>query len=163
MRQITSLKHFAALLGAAAILAAPTVSLAGEEHLEFKLITRGVDVKTVNAPNIDGRMLGAGNFFGVAFFKDGRIAAKEFIDEFDYLKADGTGRGYSTYTFEDGSTITASYVYEEKGGKLHGDYTILSGTGRYDKATGTGGFDSLPTKWPGGTYLFDSKFDVKTP
>src|SRR4029450_4029382 len=100
MRQITSLKHFAALLGAATILAVPTTSLAGEEHLEFKLVTRGIDVKTVNAAHIDGRMLGAGNFFGVALFKDGRIAAKEFIDAFDYLKADGTGRGYSTYTFE---------------------------------------------------------------
>lgn len=162
MTRVTALKRFPAMLVAATILTLPTALLAGQEHLEFKLVTRGVDVKTVKAGNIDGRELGAGNFFGVAFFKDGRIAAKEFIDAFDYLNADGTGRGYSTYTFEDGSTITASYVYEDKGGKLHGDYTILSGTGRYDKATGTGKFDSLPTKW-NGAYLFDAAFDVKTP
>jgi hypothetical protein len=154
--------YVSAFLGAAA-LAPASGSFAGEQVLEFKLITHGVDVKEVQAPNIEGRVLGTGNLFGVAFFKDGRIAAKDFVGGYDTLKGEGRYWGYSTYTFEDGSSINASYVAESKGGKFHGDYTILSGTGMYDKATGTGSFDALPTKWTDGAFLFDGKFDVKTP
>ncbi len=147
----------------ASILLAPSLALAGEQVLEFKLVTKGTDMKMVQAANIEGRTLGVGNLFGVAFFKDGRVAAKEFVGGFDTLKGQGRYWGYSTYTFEDGSTITASYVAGVSGGKFHGDYTILSGTGLYDKATGTGTFDGLPTKWQDGASLFDGKFNVKTP
>jgi hypothetical protein len=147
----------------ASMLFASSAAFAGEQVLEFKLVTKGTDVKVVQAPNVEGRALGAGNLFGVAFFKDGRVATKEFVGGFDTLKGEGKYWGYSTYTFEDGSSITASYVAEAKGDKFHGDYSILSGTGLYDKATGTGTFDGLPTKWQDGAFLFDGKLDIKTP
>ena len=54
-------------------------ALAGEQVLEFKLVTTGVDVKVFEAPDIDGQTLSAGKYFGVAYFKDGRIAVKNFI------------------------------------------------------------------------------------
>jgi len=69
-------------------------------------------------------------------------------------------RGFSTYTFEDGSSISASY-WEYKDGKAHGDYTILSDTGAYANATGTGSFDSVPAKFKGAG-LLDGKFVIKT-
>jgi hypothetical protein len=151
------------LVSAAALFATPTAPLAGEQNLEFKFVVMPTDVKVAQAPNIDGQVLSAGKFFGVAYFKDGRVAVKDFISAGDLMKGLGPIKGYSTYTFEDGSAITASYTGEIKETGLHGDYTILSGTGLYDKATGTGSFDSVPTKWKDGATLLTGKFDVKTP
>jgi hypothetical protein len=151
------------LVSAAALFAVPAGAVAGEQHLEFKFVTLPIDVKSVEAPNIAGQRLSAGKFFGVAYFSDGRIAVKDFISASDLLKGSGSIRGYSTYTFEDGSSITASFIAELKQTGLRGTYTILSGTGAYDKATGTGNFDSVPTKFKDGATLFNGKFDVKTP
>jgi hypothetical protein len=147
----------------AAVLLAPSAALAGEQTLEFKLVTRALDAKMVQAANLNGRTVGAGMYFGVAFFKDGRVAAKDFVTESDTLNGVGKFSGYSTYTFEDGSSITASFAAESTPVKFHGDYTILSGTGLYKDATGTGSFDGLPTKWQDGAFLYDGKFNVKTP
>ena len=99
---------------------------------------------------------------GVAFFKDGRVASKDFIITADFRNGSGPFKGYSTYTFEDGSTITASFTGERKPGEAHGIYTIVSGTGTYADATGTGSFDSVPTKFKD-AILYNGKFDVKTP
>jgi len=156
-------KYLGALLSAAAFFASPLVALAGEQTLEFKLVTKGIDVKSVQAPNIEGQVLLAGNFFGVAYFKDGRVAVKDFIGEADLLKGKGSFKGYSTYTFEDGATLTLSYVAQSTTAGLHGDYRVVSGTGAYSNATGSGVFDSVPTKWTDGANLFNVKIDVKTP
>jgi hypothetical protein len=45
---------------------------------------------------------------------------------------------------------------------LHGSYTVVSGTGAYANATGTGSFESVPTKFKD-AFLLTGKFDVKTP
>jgi hypothetical protein len=151
------------LVGAAALFAVPTTLLAAEQNLEFKFVVMPTDLKVVQAPNIDGQILSAGKYFGVAFFKDGRVAVKDFVSAGDLKNGLGPVRGYSTYTFEDGSSITASYVGEFKATGAHGDYTVLSGTGLYDKATGTGGWDAVPTKWTDGAVLLTGQFHVKTP
>jgi hypothetical protein len=109
------------------LLAASTFAFAGEQVLEFKLVTKLLDPKVVQAANIDGQTMSTSNAFGVAFFKDGR--AKEFVVSSDLRKGSGPIRGYSTYTFEDGSSITASFTGEFKEGRAHGIYTIVSGTG----------------------------------
>jgi hypothetical protein len=116
-----------------------------------------------DSSNIAGQTLDAGQWFGVAFFKDGRVAVKDFVSAGDLKNGLGPVRGYSTYTFEDGSSITASYIGEFKATGAHGDYTILSGTGQYDKATGTGSWDAVPTKWTDGAVLLNGQFHVKTP
>jgi hypothetical protein len=150
------------LIGAASLIAASTAALAGEQVLEFKLVTKLLDPKIVQAANIDGQTMSTSNAFGVAFFKDGRVAAKEFVVSSDLRKGSGPIRGYSTYTFDDGSSITASFTGEFKEGLAHGVYTILSGTGTYANATGTGTFDGIPAGFKGAS-LYNGKFDVKTP
>jgi hypothetical protein len=110
MVRIRAAKYLGALLSAAAFFASPVVALAGEQTLEFKLVTKAIDAKSVQAPNIEGRVLSAANFFGVAYFKDGRVAVKDFIGTADLLKGMGSLKGYSTYTFEDGATLILSYV-----------------------------------------------------
>jgi hypothetical protein len=67
------------LIGAACLIAASTAAVAGEQVLEFKLVTRAIDPKVVQAANIEGQTMSTSNAFGVAFFKDGRVAAKDFV------------------------------------------------------------------------------------
>ena len=71
--------------------------------------------------------------------------------------------GYSTYTFDDGSTITARFSADLKPNQpAHGEYKILSGTGIYAGATGTGTMDSIPHQFKGAN-LWNIKLNVKTP
>jgi hypothetical protein len=156
----TSFARF--MIGAASLIAASTAAFAGEQVLEFKLVTKLIDPKIVEAASIDGQTMMTSKAFGVAFFKDGRVAAKDFIVSADLRKGSGAIRGYSTYTFDDGSSITASFAGETKEGRAHGVYTILSGTGDYANATGTGSFDGIPAGFKGAN-LYNGKFDVQTP
>jgi hypothetical protein len=150
------------LIGAAAVVATSSIVFAGEQKLEFKLVTKLLDPKIIEAANIDGQTMMSSRAFGVAFFKDGRVAAKDFIVSSELRKGSGPVRGYSTYTFDDGSSITASFVGEYKDGRAHGEYTILSGTGTYQNATGTGTFDNVPAGFKGAN-LYNGTFDVKMP
>ncbi|UQR66364.1 hypothetical protein LRP30_14400 [Bradyrhizobium sp. C-145] len=148
------------LTGVALTVAAST-AVAGERVLEFKLVTKPIDLKVIEAANVEGQTVVSGKFFGVAVFSDGRIGVKEFVNTSDLLKGSGPFFGYSTYTFEEGS-ITARYTGSAKHGKSTGEYTILSGTGAYANATGTGTIESAPNPFKG-VNLLNIKLVVKTP
>jgi hypothetical protein len=150
------------LIGAAAVIATSSIAFAGEQKLEFKLVTKLLDPTIVEAANVQGQKMMTSKAFGVAFFKDGRVAAKDFIVSSELRNGSGPVRGFSTYTFDDGSSITASFVGEYKDGRAHGNYTILSGTGIYENATGTGSFDNIPAGFKGAN-LDNGTFDVITP
>ena len=136
---------------------------AGEQVLEFKLVVKPIDVKNLEAPNIDGQVVLLMKMHGVAFFKDGRVASKDFIFSSDYNKGSGPFFGYSTYQFEDGSSITARFAGTQRAGQLtHGEYTVVSGTGAYAGAKGTGSFDGVAHKLTGAN-LLNGKFTITTP
>jgi hypothetical protein len=153
---------FGILIGVAALFAASAAAFAGEQVIEFRYVIHPLEVKTFEAPKIEGQTMVMGKVFGVVAFKDGRVGTKDFIYQAELLNGDGPIHGFSTYRFEDGSSITASFAGEIKGGQRHGVYAILSGTGLYANATGTGTFESLPSKLEGATIL-NTKLNVKTP
>lgn len=136
---------------------------AGEQTLEFRLVTKQTDIRSLDVADVEGQTVFANKVFGVAMFKDGRLAAKNFVFAGDFNKGSGPFYGYSTYQFEDGSTLTMRFAGVAKAGQpLHGDYTILSGTGLYAGAKGTGAFDAVPHKMAGsGNYV--GRLNVITP
>lgn len=114
-----------------------------EKTLEFQVVVKYLELRTLDALNIEDQTITQGKGFGVAVFKDGRIGTLDFITVMDKHKSDGTGFGYTTYTFDDGS-ITGRFTTTIGPESIHGDYNILSGTGAYAGATGSGTFDSVP-------------------
>ena len=139
-------------------------AIAGQQTLEFKLVTTRIDGKEVKYDQVEGQSVGVSKAFGVASFKDGRIATKDFVPSWDLNKGSGPFFGYSTYYFEDGSSLTMRYSGNQRAGQpLHGDYVILSGTGAFANATGTGTFDGVvPNKLPGSAQ-YTGKFVINTP
>jgi hypothetical protein len=138
-------------------------ALAADHNLEFKLVVAPVEVKSFEIANVEGQNVSLMKMNGVAFFKDGRVASKNFVYGIDFNKGSGPFFGYSTYQFEDGSTITARFAGTQRAGQLnHGEYTVLSGTGVYSGAKGTGTFDAVPHKLTGAS-LLNGKFTISTP
>src|SRR3569623_885740 len=113
-------RTFAFLLSAAALMAAPA-AMAGEQTLEFRLVTKPIDFKVTEVAGVEGQTVASGKMFGVAYFKDGRLAVKDFVNAGDMNKGTGTMFGYSTYTFEDGSSITARYTGSMTNGQAKGE------------------------------------------
>ncbi len=127
---------------------------AADQVLEFKLVTLPVEVRSLEVAAVEGQNVVLMKMHGVAFFKDGRVASKQFVFNGDFNKGSGPFLGYSTYQFEDGSTLNARFAGNARAGQLiHGEYTILSGTGIYAGAKGTGTFDGLPHKLTGANLL----------
>jgi len=67
------------LVALAASLLVPSQAMAAEKTLEFQLVTKLMDPKTIDVPNMEGRSLAQSTAFGVAVFKDGKIAIKDFV------------------------------------------------------------------------------------
>ncbi|WP_298831063.1 hypothetical protein [uncultured Piscinibacter sp.] len=156
-------KRAPSMLMLSAISLMPQLAFSGEHNLEFRLVVIPVEVKSFEIANIEGQNVSLMKMAGVAFFKDGRVAAKNFVFNIDYNKGTGPFFGYSTYQFEDGSTITARFAGNQRAGQpTHGEYTVLSGTGAYAGAKGTGAFDAVPHKLTGAN-LLNGKFSITTP
>lgn len=140
-----------------------SAAMAGEQQLEFRLVTIPVEAKNLEPPNFDGQNVMLLKARGVAYFKDGRVAAKDFVHSADLNKGSGPFYGYSTYTFDDGSTLTARYAGTLRAGQpMRGDYTVVSGTGVFAGVKGTGTFDAVPHKLTGAN-LFNGRFTITTP
>jgi hypothetical protein len=137
------------------------VARAAEKTLEFQLITKYFDAQTLDAPNVENQSITQSKAFGVAVFKDGRLGIKDYVFVIDSNKGAGTAFGYSTYTFEEGS-ITARFTGTFGPQGRHGEYKILSGTGAYAGATGTGTYDSAPNPFKN-TGLFNVRLQITTP
>lgn len=137
-------------------------AMAKEEVLEFRLVTQQVGAP-MDVLEIGGHKLTAGRYMGVAVFTDGRIAHKTFVHENDETADAGTYKGYSTYTFQNGDSLTLSYTGAWDSNGERGDYRLISGTGTYEGATGTGSFRSIEEPWED-AYLLEGSFklDVAT-
>ena len=151
------MKYLIALI--ASVLMIGSVA-AQEETLKGRLITRTISATFIDAPGVEGSSVGAGHYAGVAVFEDGRLAEKQFVLSMDNRGAEGSYNGYATYTFQNGDALTLKFTGGWGPNGAGGDYEVLSGTGAYKGATGTGRFDAVEEPWEK-TNLWDLEFRVK--
>jgi len=149
------------ICGVAPLAFVVSTAYAAERTLEFQLVTKNLDPRTLDAPNIEGQTITQSKAFGVTVSKDGRIGTKEYIIANDMNKGVGNSFGYSTYTFDDG-TLAARFSLMIGPQGVHGEYKILSGTGAYAGASGTGTLDSIPSAIKNAGF-FRVKMQVVTP
>ena len=142
------------LVSALALLVSSNIAaMAADVTLKHKLITFYI-----------GEQDGESHSVGVTIAPDGTLGTKDFYDKTD----NGKGVGHSTYYFPNGSLVvnyTTMVTGNDTGGHVVGKYKIVSGTGAYQGAIGTGGFegdwgDKSPLKGAG---LFNVELNVKTP
>ena len=90
----------------------------------------------------DGHFVGIGVYRGVHGAETGERWVESAVGNTDAIKGTGTGSGYFTDTYSDGSTMSGTYVFHMSTGanglwveSLNGDY--VSGTGRFEGIKGT--------------------------
>ncbi len=135
---------------------------AGEQTLEFRLVTKRLSGSYMDVANVAGRTLGAGQYAGVAIFKDGRIAYKNFVSTMDGTDKKGSYNGYSTYTFQNGDALTLKFTGGWSPEGDGGNYEVLSGSGAFKGASGTGRFDAMKEPWEGAN-LYKGSFTISVP
>ena len=136
---------------------------AEEQNLKYRLVVMDTSVTDLEAPNVPGRTVGVAKSVGVATFEDGRIAYKNFIRYYDGTEAAGDFTGYSTFTFENGDSLTMKFVAKWSDQGFGGDYEVISGTGAYAGATGIGHFDGAETQPWEGADLLNGWFKLEVP
>ena len=58
-------KSLTVFLSGVALVYAASTALAGERVLEFKLVTKPIDVKVTEIANVEGQTVASGKYFGV--------------------------------------------------------------------------------------------------
>lgn len=150
---------------ALAAMIIPTLSgaaLAGQQELNFTLVTKRLTSTVHEIVHVPDQMLAMSTNFGVAVFEDGRIAEKEFVVQSDGTPAASQFIGYSTYTFTNGDSLTFRFTGGWGKDGVGGDYELLSATGAYEGATGTGRFDGIDAAWKD-TDLYRGVFKLDVP
>jgi hypothetical protein len=150
------------IIALSALLGAAPVADAAEVTLTFRLVTTDTSATLLPVKNVEGRAVSAHESVGVAVFEDGRLAFKRFVYTEDATEAEGAGHGYSTYTFENGDSFTAKFDFGWGAQGLKGTYDVLSGTGGYAGATGTGTFGTTTFPWEGAN-LYNGSFTLELP
>ncbi len=96
--------------------------------------------------DVAGHVVGVAEASGLNLLDSGDIGAYSVQVMFDYINGSGPHQGYTTTTFEDGSTMVAKLrgtTTATQGGKFSlfkGKYTYIKGTGRYEGIKGGGSY-----------------------
>ena len=128
----------------------PIVTQAGAETMNFKLVSMIEKLEMVKVSDIEGVVIGVMDRKGLSMFKNGDIATTACRGTFDTKKG---FQGYSSLTFEDGSTIVlawkgpTSWVAGDKFDEYSGTFEYAKGTGRFEGIKGSGTFTAKAPNW----------------
>ena len=129
----------------------PIVTQAGAETMNFKLVSMVERRETVQISDLEGVYIGVIDRKGLSMFENGDIATMSCRGTFDTKKG---FQGYSSLTFEDGSTIVLAWKgptsWIPPGGKFggySGTFEYAKGTGRFEGIKGSGSFTAKDPRW----------------
>jgi len=121
------------------------------ETMNFKLVSMVEKLEMVNVTGLEGATIGVMDRKGLAMFDNGDIATTACRGIFDTKKG---FQGYSSLTFDDGSTLVLSWKGPTSrvpaGGKYGGftaDFEYANGTGRFAGIKGAGSFKEVKPLW----------------
>jgi hypothetical protein len=150
-------------------LGAVSLPARAEETLKFRVVSHSTGGVTIDAADgVDGHIIGAAKFVGIALFDDGRVGSFAYLANYDYTKGNGPYSVYATIKFDDGSVLrmrntgTAS-VEGAKTNLSDGKSEILGGEGKYRGASGTGAYAGKRLNPPadGGDSYFEWTLQLK--
>jgi len=130
----------------------PVPTQAGEETMNFKLVSMIEKREMVKVTQTEGVMIGVLDRKGLSIFENGEIATTSCRAIFDTKKG---FQGYSSIIFEDGSTLLLSWKgptsqSRPAGGKYY-EYGIAveyaEGTGRFKGIKGSGTLTGKAPQW----------------
>ena len=127
--------------------------------MPFRLVTQEVSGNSFEPAADPGRSIGVDKNVATAIFEDGRIAHKTYT-YIDNGETSSIDTGNSTYVFQNGDRLDLKLVVSAE--RAGGDYEVLSGTGAFEGATGTGSFYAADADWDG-AYLWDGQFTLEMP
>jgi len=129
----------------------PVVTQAWAETMNFKLVSMVEKLEMVKVSEMERVVIGVMDRKGLSMFKNGDIATTACRGTFDTQKG---FQGYSSLTFEDGSTIVLSWKGPTSrvppGGKFGGftaAFAYAKGTGRFKGIRGSGTFTEKKPNW----------------
>jgi len=128
----------------------PIVTQAGAETMNLKLVNMVEKRDTVQISGLEGVVIGVLDRKGLSVFENGDIATMSCRGTFDTKKG---FQGYSSLTFEDGSTIVlawkgpTSWVSGGKFDEYSGTFEYAKGTGRFEGIKGSGTFTAKELNW----------------
>lgn len=130
----------------------PIVTQASAESMNFKLVSMVDKVERVKVSEMEGTVIGVLDRKGLSMFENGDVATTDCRGIFDTKKG---FQGYSSITFEDGSTLVLSWkgptsVASPPGGKFRvytAAFEYAKGTGRFKGIKGNGTFTGKEPQW----------------
>lgn len=115
-------------------------------------------------------VVGIAEFRGLAIFEGGDVTIHRYDGWFDLKNGSGSFHGYALWRFEDGSEIRAPYSGTARpdgaeGVRVEAVFESISGTGRFEGATGSGGFQGrrLDAIDKGGSTYLSGRLTITTP
>lgn len=125
-------------------------TIADDQTLECRLyIAESMDHTSTYQVESASSMLESLRRGGLCVFADGDVADKQFVMGMN-IRGDGSvgdAVGISVYTFESGDSLTLSFIGGWNKGPFEGNYTVLTGTGVYEGATGVGTISGVDGPW----------------
>jgi hypothetical protein len=144
-------------------------ALAGSSQLAYQAVVHLTQEHHIDVTSRERHRVGIAAFRGIAIFADGELADYRYDGTYDFQAGSGSFHGYAIWRFEDGSEIRSTYSGKAEtsgeGITFSGAHQVLSGSGRFEEATGTGAFQGrrIDAFEDGGDTYWSGELSLQTP